>query len=311
MEIDENRVKKTVKCYLKEYLDKNYMMPLKKFLHMDDSEKAFECAARLPWLFIDFIQDNENVFDTIEALIQEEKVPEDILDWPDYESAEYLSQYFKTALKPYCDDFIQYCLAHGDTEIPLFCVSDFRKEIHNEWLVHMTSSENIPGLHKEGFSYGVGMDELAYTPARGTTDYKYGDGYNFAFEASDADVAETSGYGDCAILFQASGVEIYHWGDNQYQVIFYGPSARNLIFLFKDNENGNWYVDSEITGYRLVEFEKLDFLVKWCISNFPQYHNHLVGWTNQRRKFERNVDKRKEQQYKKVSEGIFSKYLEK
>ncbi|MBQ2212965.1 MAG: hypothetical protein II414_00185, partial [Erysipelotrichaceae bacterium] len=43
--------------------------------------------------------------------------------------------------------------------VPLFCAADFRREVHNEWLVHMTNSKNIPGLYKEGFSYGVDMYE--------------------------------------------------------------------------------------------------------------------------------------------------------
>ena len=307
--MNENDIKNTVKKYLKEYLDKDYMMPLRRFMQMDETDQAYECAARLPYVFMSFVNENDEMLDVIENMIERGEVPEDILQWADYEAAEYLSNFFKTDLKPFCEDFIQYATREGETDVPLFCAADFRREVHNEWLVHMTNSKNIPGLYKEGFSYGVDIDNLAYTPAIGTTDYKYGAGYNFAFEAKDASVAESSGYGDCAILFQASGVEIYHWGDEQYQVIFYGPSARNLIFLFQDDETNMWYVDSEITGKRLVEFDNLDFLVKWCILNFPQYHNHLVGWTNQRRKFERNVDKRKEQQYKMVSEGIFSKYI--
>lgn len=309
MNINEKHIASIVKKALNEYLDKDYMVPLKKFLAMDDAEKAWECACKLPWLFRDYLESNKNAYETIEHMIEQDKVPEDILQWDDYEMAEALSEYFETDLKPFCEDFIRYVSYHGDTDVPLFCAADFRREVHNEWLVHMTSSSNIPGLYKEGFSYGVDIDNLAYTPGIGTTNYKYGAGYDFAFDADDASVAEKSGYGDCAVLFQASGIQIYHWGDEQYQVIFYGPSARNLIFLFQDNETGMWYVDSEITGRKLVEFESLEFLVQWCISNFPQYHNHLVGRNSQYKKFERNVAKRKEQQYKQVSEGIFSKYI--
>lgn len=309
MNINEKHIASIVKKALNEYLDKDYMVPLKKFLAMDDAEKAWECASRLPWLFRDYVQNNIDIYETIEQMVEQEKVPEDILQWDDYEMAEALSEYFKTDLKPFCEDFIQYVTRYGDTEVPLFCAADFRREVHNEWLVHMTSSDNIPGLYKEGFSYGVDIDNLAYTPGIGTTNYKYGAGYDFAFDADEASIAEKSGYGDCAVLFQASGIQIYHWGDQQYQVIFYGPSARNLIFLFQDDETKMWYVDSEITGRRLVEFENLEFLVQWCISNFPQYHNHLVGRNSQYKKFERNVAKRKEQQYKQVSEGIFSKYI--
>ena len=306
-----NRVKNTiqnvVKQTLNEYLDKNYMVPLRSFMNMDESDQAWECAARMPWLFMEFIDSNEDIYETIQTMIVEEKVPEDIFEWEDYEAAEKLSEFFKTDLRPYCEDFIEYCTNHGETDVPLFCAADFRREVHNEWLVHMTSSDNIPSLYKEGFTYGVDIDNLAYTPAIGTTNYKYGPGYNFAFYAEEASVAEKSGYGDCAILFQASGVEIYHWGDQQHQIIFYGPSARNLMFLFQDDGTNMWYVDSEITGRRLVEFDNLEFLVTWCINNFAQYYQHLVGRTNQRVRMERNYNKRQD---KKVAEGIFSKYCE-
>lgn len=310
MKISEEYIKNISKQVLKEYLDKDYMMPLRKYMAMDETDQAWECASQLPWLFMEYVNEKMDVMEVVENLIEKGELPEDILQWEDYEAAERISEFFKTDLKPFCENFLNYCVYKGERDIPLFCAADFRREVHNEWLVHMTSRNNIPGLYKEGFSYGVDIDNLAYTPGRGTPQYKYGAGYDFAFEADDASVAEDSGYGDCAILFQASGIEIFHYGDQQYQVIFYGPSARNLIFLFQDDETKMWYVDSEITGRRLVEFENLEFLVQWCISNFPQYHNHLVGRNSQYKKFERNVAKRKEQQYKQVSEGIFSKYID-
>jgi hypothetical protein len=309
MEVDEKQLRHITRRVLNEYLDKDYMIPLKRYMSYDETDQAYECAHYCPWLFMNFIEKNEDIEDAINSLIADGKVPDDIFQWEYWEAAEKLADFFKSELNPWCEDFIQYCSYHGGTEIPLFCVADFSKEIHNDWLVHMTSSNNVYGLYKEGFSYGVDLDQLAYTPARGTTDYKYGAGYNFAFEACDADTAENSHYGDAAVLFQASGVEIYHYGDSQHQVIFYGPSARNLIFLYQERESSTWYVNSEITGNTLVRFDDLQHLVNWCISNFPQYHNHLVGRSNQRRRMERNVEKRKSNS-KKVSEGIFSRYSE-
>ena len=309
MNVSENQIRNITKKVLKEYLDKDYMMPLRKYMDTDESDQAWECASRLPWLFMEYVNEKMDVMEAVENLIEKGELPEDILQWEDYEAAERISEFFKTDLKPFCGNFLNYCVYKGERDIPLFCAADFRREVHNEWLVHMTSRNNIPGLYKEGFSYGVDIDNLAYTPGIGTTQYKYGAGYNFAFYAEEASVAEDSGYGDCAILFQACGIEIFHYGDQQHQIIFYGPSARNLIFLFQDDETNMWFVCSEITGRRLVEFDNLEFLVQWCISNFPQYHNHLIGRNSQYKKFERNIAKRKEKQYKQVSEGIFSKYM--
>ena len=309
MFVDENKIKQISKTVLNEYLDKDYMNPLKKYMHMDEGDKALECACRLPWLFVDYVKNDHEVSEIINDKISDGEIPEDVFQWENWEAAEEIGPLFKTDLNDYCEDFIEYCSNSGNTEVPLFCVADFTGEIHNEWLIHMTDSSNIPGLYKEGFSYGVDIDQLAYTPARGGIEYKYGAGCNFAFEVKDAYTAENSGYGDCAVLFQASGIKIYHWGDDQGQVIFYGPSARNLIFIFRDDETGEWYVQSELTDRKLVEFDDLEDIVQWCINNFDQYRNHLIGRSSQPMKYDRNIQKRKEDSQNKVSEGISSKHI--
>lgn len=292
-------MEKNEKEQLNEYLDKNYMMPLKRFMNMTDEEKAFECAGICPWLLTDFIESSK-MADDVDELIQKGELPEDLYELDAWEIGEYLGPLFETKLASYAEDFVRYVSYYGDTEIPLFCVADFVKEIHNEWLIHMT--DNLVGLNHEGFSYGVGIDELAYTPGRGTIKYKYGAGYNFGFELRDISTAESSGYGKYCILFQASGVEIYHYGDEQRQVIFYGPSAKNLIFICRADYgeySGMWCVlDAMDSGYGkyLCHFDTLEKAVYWAIKNFPQYRNRLIGKAQQKN-FERNRQKPKEQRW--------------
>lgn len=293
-------IEKSGKEQLNEYLDKNYMMPLKRFMNMTDEEKAWECAGRCPWLLTDFIESSE-MGEEVDKLIEKGELPNDLFDLDSYEIAEHIGPLFRTSFSKYAEDFIQYVWRYGDTDVPLFCVADFVKEIHNEWLVHMT--DNLRGVNHEGFSYGVEMEELAYTPGRGTIKYKYGPGYNFAFEADDADTAEGSGYGKYCILFQASGVEIYHYGDEQHQVIFYGPSAKNLIFIVRADDysdySGMWCVlDEKSTGYEkyLCHFDRLQDAVYWAIKNFPQYMSRFIG-KSQQKNFEKNRNKPKEQRW--------------
>lgn len=293
-------IEKSGKEQLNEYLDKNYMMPLKRFMNMTDEEKAWECAGRCPWLLTDFIESSE-MGEEVDKLIEKGELPNDLFDLDSYEIAEHIGPLFRTGFSKYAEDFIQYVWRYGDTDVPLFCVADFVKEIHNEWLVHMT--DNLRGVNHEGFSYGVEMEELAYTPGRGTIKYKYGPGYNFAFEADDADTAEGSGYGKYCILFQASGVEIYHYGDEQHQVIFYGPSAKNLIFIVRADDysdySGMWCVlDEKSTGYDkyLCHFDRLQDAVYWAIKNFPQYMSRFIG-KSQQKNFEKNRNKPKEQRW--------------
>jgi len=293
-------IEKSGKEQLNEYLDKNYMMPLKQFMNMTDEEKAWECAGRCPWLLTDFIESSE-MGEKVDELIEKGELPNDLFDLESYEIAEYIGPLFKTTFSKYAEDFVQYVYRYGDTDVPLFCAADFVKEIHNEWLVHMT--DNLRGVNHEGFSYGVEMEDLAYTPGRGTIKYKYGPGYNFAFEADDADTAEGSGYGKYCILFQASGVEIYHYGDEQHQVIFYGPSAKNLIFIVRADDysdySGMWCVlDEKASGYDkyLCHFDRLQDAVYWAIKNFPQYMSRFIG-KSQQKNFERNRNKPKEQRW--------------
>lgn len=288
----QDRIRIVTRQVLNEYLDRSYMMPLKMYLNMSDEDKAYECAGRLPWLLRDFIESNNEVYETIEELIEGDKLDSDVLERDDWEMAEAVGPLFNGELARFAEDFIGFVAQKGDTDEPLFVVADYEKDIRNEWLVHMT--DNLCGVSHEGFSIGVSIDELAYTPGRGTTKYKYGPGYNFAFTADEADHAERTGYGKYCVLFQASGVQIYHYGDEEEQVIFYGPSARNLIFITKaeyGDYSGSWVIKSEITNRPICHFEELQDCVYWAIKNFPQYRNHLVGRPNQRAVFGRNRQK--------------------
>lgn len=275
-----------LKQVLKEYLDKDYMIPLKRYLHMSGEDKAYECAGKFPWLVRDFIEYDSDVSEIIEDLIEKGEIDSNVLEMDDYEMVEVIGPLFNTVLAPYTDKFIDMVSRRGDTEVPLFVVADYVRDVKNEWLIHMT--DNLIGVSHEGFSIGVEIDELAYTPGRGTTKWKYGPGYNFAFTADEAKHAENT-YGKYCVLFQASGVQIYHYGDEERQVIFYGPSARNLIFIYRpsDSRYGSWVIDSEITGKPICCFDELQDCVDWAINNFAQYRRHLVGRYNQRVSFEK------------------------
>lgn len=284
----QDRIRTVTRQVLNEYLDKDYMIPLKRYLNMSDEDKAYECAGRLPWLLKDFIENNSEAYEIIDELIGMGKLDSDVLEMDSWDMAEAVGPLFNGELAQFAEEFISYVSQNGNTEVPLFVVADYEKDVKNEWLVHMT--DNLSGVSHEGFNVGVSIDELAYTPGRGTTKYKYGPGYNFAFTADDAYHAERTGYGKYCILFQASGVQIYHYGDEEKQVIFYGPSARNLIFIYKEeygDYSGSWVIKSEITDRLLCHFDYLLGCVNWAIQNFPQYRDHLVGRYKQRVGFER------------------------
>lgn len=102
------------------------------------------------------------------------------------------------------------------------------------WLLHFCT--NATKIKNEGFRFGVpDINRIALTrensiyggPARRIL-YK-APGYNFAYP-TDGSIMLTSrwnpqGYGKQALLFQSSGLPVHHSGDNEVQVVFWGPSA--------------------------------------------------------------------------------------
>lgn len=281
-----------------EYLDKDYMLPLKQYMNMSEDEKACECAYMCPWHLIDFMELRDDFFELVEGMRQNGDLPEDLWDMDSVDISEHIGPLFRTTLKNFSGQYIDYVMSSGGKDMPLFVIADYVKEVHNEWLVHMTN--NYQGVWHEGFSIGVDVNDLAYTPGRGTTKFKHGAGYNFAFNASRADEAENSCYGDYCILFQASGIEIYHHGDEQYQTIFYGPSAKNLILILRPdygNYAGMWCIEDELrSGNYLCHFEDLQDAVYWAIKNYAQYTSHLTG-RGQQKRFDTNKKRDKNEKW--------------
>lgn len=111
------------------------------------------------------------------------------------------------------------------------------------WLVHF--SDEAQAIAQSGFVYGVDqMDKLGLT--RWLSDFdKSGEGYNFAFQAGSRDstfAASKGKYGRDCVMFQNSGVSLYHHGDEEDHVAFYGPDVdpRTIVLLRK--REGEWFV---------------------------------------------------------------------
>lgn len=102
------------------------------------------------------------------------------------------------------------------------------------WLAHFCVSAQK--IKTEGFRYGVpDVARIALTREHsicGTTEHIRSSqpGYNFAYP-TDGSMRLTSrwspeGYGKQVLLFQSSGLLVHHSGDQERQVVFWGPSAR-------------------------------------------------------------------------------------
>lgn len=102
-------------------------------------------------------------------------------------------------------------------------------------LVHWSNSTRQ--IYKRGFQFGCeDIQRLGLTTYRRRRTVC--PGYNFAFLA-DSGEAENSErkYGDSAVLFRSSGVQAYHSGDEETQVIFWGPSITEIVGYLEDEHN--------------------------------------------------------------------------
>lgn len=121
---------------------------------------------------------------------------------------------------------------------PLWMYFDYPEEITSDtWLVHFT--EDPDDIVKEGFKYGTwDIRRLALT-SYWNQETKTG-GYNFAFTIPDARPGK---YGTYAVVFQAPGLRVYHSGDEEYQVIFVGSTAKNIHAIYPSEDRSGWVLE--------------------------------------------------------------------
>lgn len=138
------------------------------------------------------------------------------------------------------------------------------------------------GIVKNGFKFGVGdMTKLGLTTHLGDVEKKYG-GYNFAYTLNDfikygkSNNFYGSGYkyGSEGVIFRASGIKLWHYTDEEYQVIFYGNTAKNIIPIFS-GIYGGFEVYSK-SDRLLFASDDLERVVYWIINNYSQYRKQLV-----------------------------------
>ena len=81
------------------------------------------------------------------------------------------------------------------------------------------------------------------------------------------------------MVFRASGIRCWHHADDEYQVIFHGKTARDIVFV--DESMGTYTIHSK-DGKPLVQTgiegknSPVD-LVTWVIDNYDQYRRS-IGW---------------------------------
>jgi len=269
---------------LKEYINREEVS-LKDYLSMSESEKKAYLPHDYYYFFEDFLievdPDFEMPTETIQTNYADEPEEEvDMFEKNDYELIEWLENNDKETY----DKFAQYLykkityhdLPINDAEYPAWSFfGDSPEVIKNQWLIHFTN--NADKLAMEGFKYGVDdIDKLGLTTHLGEFDKKYG-GYNFAYLLSDfpryAKGRHGYKYGDEDVIFNASGIRVWHLGDEEYQVNFYGNTAKNIIPI-TNGENANFAIYNK-KGRVLYENDDLPKVVNWLVKNYQQYRKNI------------------------------------
>lgn len=287
-----------------EYLDSAHGMPLKRFMQ-EPEEVADESLIRdyaydIPEFFNNdrdaIMELSDDELDVLEAFKNNQADEEDLLNilenHPD----------IKEAFGHFCRS-----IAYQDNRDARY-IYDYKQDVYsnNQWLIHFTPNPGEIALN--GFTKGTqDMEELGVTHGS----QRYEEGYNFAFIADKATNDEAryylghDGYGNLddnagAVMFKADGIEAYHGGDCQDQVIFWGPSARNIIPIYHGNveemsyvgwdyddiENPDkfykhrgstdcWYILGKNDNLLYCN-ENIRKIITWVKNNYFQYRNELI-----------------------------------
>ena len=226
--------------------------------------------------FEQFLEENDIEFETTGNTHVDVDGEETIDEYEDEQLIEWLSINNRILFLKFADWLYEKglnCELHNDPSWAYFRNPEIVKE---QWLVHITNYADE--IIKNGFKIGVNdMTVLGLTTYLDDY-YKENGGYNFAFTLNDAfkliknvGFYNTLKYGKEIIIFRCSGVKVYHIGDEENQVIFFGELATHINKISKINDE--WVIND---NSKLYHNEKLNSVIKWFTENYNQYKSKLM-----------------------------------
>jgi len=263
----------------------NQMVYLKDYLLMPKKSKMAYLPHEYHYFFDDFIIENDVQFippkefqQSVYADQPDEEVDMfdntiELMTWLEYNNKKLYNQFAEYLY----NKIVNQTLPIPDADYPAWTYFDDNVTlVKNQWLIHFTN--DAESIAQNGFKYGVDdMTKLGLTTHLGEFDKKYG-GYNFAYTLSDfpkyAKIFHNYKYGNQAVIFNASGLKVYHHGDQEPQIIFYGNTAKNIIPII-DGEDKTWGVYTK-NGKLLFQHDQLEQVVNWITKNYTQYKNQLI-----------------------------------
>jgi len=154
-------------------------------------------------------------------------------------------------------EHVEQRVGRGDmgADRPAYEHMSFNRLVRPTWLVHFT--DDPYEIASDGFQYGWDSTEgLGLTTHFTDNARKRGPGYNFAFALGSRDArnaergqhyGDSPKYGKHAVVFWGGGVEAYHYGDEEDQVIFWGPEVPpSRIFALWNGGDDGWCVRNAV-----------------------------------------------------------------
>ena len=257
---------------IKEYLDKDYSLPLYKYFKWaetaSDKEKVENVFYNCPNFIEYYLEEINGNYEILDEFL--EKV---------YQNASIINdKNFINQLVNAIDELglsenaLEYLESTIDPEEqPSWMIMSLIEIVKNRWCIHFTNNANDAyNIAKNGFTKGVkNINFLAYTINR----EKNSPGYDFAFLLDDNELNFNS-FGNGAVIFRTNGVLTYHEEDASSQVVFWGPNVKEMIPIEKDQNSASWMIKG--ANGKVLKSGTPSELAAWVDNNFVQYRNQIA-----------------------------------
>lgn len=271
---------------LLEYLEKEHSASLYDYFKWVNSasegEKAIDILKNCPDITLKYIGRMSKDYPEFNELYQQSLIDRNVINDPNFVNK--FASVFDN------DEFllkglIRFCGFNDSSKLPTWCLMKFNRIVKNEWCIHFCY--DAESIVRDGFKWGTSdVNHLALT---GAGEKKSSEGYNFAFPIGEENI-NTNGYGSFnpetqqikrnreAVIFQVSGVETFHKGDKQRQVIFWGPNAKNFIPIKFDGRK--WCLFG--ANGQVLNAGTPSSVLDWVLKNLPQYRKQIMFGKNGR-----------------------------
>jgi len=195
---------------------------------------------------------------------------------------EYIKQFSDPVIARLRKDIGREVVNEFRGDAPTFLFFDEPQVVKNQWMIHFTNEPQK--IQQEGFT--VGTDDLSRLGLTVfMTKEEKGGGYNFAYAVDDFLKNNFQygyqKYGKYAVMFRASGLKLWHSGDKENQVIFWGADATDFVVLGSGHytergEEKNGWVVVPCRGTSPYGVDSIKSIIQWVVDNFEQYRKVLT-----------------------------------